>query len=210
MKKNIIIIFCFAILVSIPAFTYSAEGFYLSGNFGLAAPTDSDVTDSTMPGDTFVFDLDGGWAFGVAAGYGFSKNLRFEVEAVYQKNDLKNIIYMNTGFPADGDVTNSGLLLNGYCDIINGSNFISFLSGGVGYNEYKIKDMSVQGVPLPPESYDDTIFVFHIGGGVGYMLNSDVTLDFKYRYLMGSDPEFGTTKAEFKTHNFYMGLRLAF
>jgi hypothetical protein len=46
MKKDIIIIFYFAILALIPAFRYGAEGFYMSGNFGLAAPADQDVVES--------------------------------------------------------------------------------------------------------------------------------------------------------------------
>ena len=53
MKKNTIIILCCIILVSIPAFTYSADGFYVSGNIGLAAPSDPDVVDSDLPGISF-------------------------------------------------------------------------------------------------------------------------------------------------------------
>ena len=210
MKRNIIIIFYCAILVSIPTFTYSAEDFYVSGNLGLAAPTDPNVTDSTLPGVSLVFDLDRGWAFGVAAGYVFSNNIRLEGEFIHQRNHLKNANNGNASVPLNGDITNSGLLLNAYCDITNSSDFITFLSGGLGYNKIKFKDISIPGLLIPPGSDDDTIFVFHVGGGVGYILSSKVTLDLKYRYLVGTDPEFGTTEAEFISHNFYMGIRYTF
>jgi len=210
MNRNIIIILCCAILVSIPAFTYSADGFYMSGNIGIAAPSDPDVVDSDLPGVSFVFDLDKGWAAGVAGGYSFSNNLRLEGEILHQRNPFKNITYGNASVPLNGDVTNFGLLLNAYCDLINSSNFVSFLSGGIGYDKIEFKNMSIPGLPTTPESYDDTIFVFHMGGGVGYVISSKVIIDLKYRYLVGSDPEFGTTEAEFISHNFYVGIRYTF
>lgn len=210
MKINIIITLCCVILISIPTFTYSAEGFYMSGNIGMAAPSDPDVVDSDMPGVSFVFDLDKGWAAGLAGGYGFSNNIRLEGEIIHQKNQFKNITYGNVSVPLNGDVTNTGLLLNAYYDLINSSNFIGFLSAGVGYDKIKYKDMSIPGLAIPPISDDDTIFIYHIGGGIGYVISSKVTIDFKYRYLIGSDPEFGTTEAEFISHNFYVGLRYNF
>ena len=49
-----------------------------------------------------------------------------------------------------------------------------------------------------------------MGAGVDYAVNEKITIDFKYRYLGTSDPEFDTTTVEYSSHNFYAGIRAAF
>lgn len=66
---------------------YSADGPYLSANLGLAELSDSDVTDSTIPGVTLGQSYDNGWALGASVGYRFN-NVRVEGEVSYQENDI--------------------------------------------------------------------------------------------------------------------------
>jgi opacity protein-like surface antigen len=97
-----------------------------------------------------------------------------------------------------------------FCICLTVNQLAEGLSPSWPASKIKFKEMYIPGVPIPPESDDDTIFVYHVGGGVGYIVSTKVTLDLKYRYLVGSDPEFGTTEAEFVSHNFYIGVRYTF
>jgi hypothetical protein len=88
MKKNIFMITGCAMLLSISSIAYSAEGPYVSGNLGISTPSNSDLTDSTVPGITMDVESDSGLALGTAVGYGFANSIRIEGEIAYQKNDL--------------------------------------------------------------------------------------------------------------------------
>jgi hypothetical protein len=50
MKKNLLIISVCVLAFFFSSPAYSAEGPYVSGNIGFAMLSDSDVTDSTIPG----------------------------------------------------------------------------------------------------------------------------------------------------------------
>jgi len=77
MKKTFFMIIGCTMLLSISSIAYSA-GPYISGNLGLAIASDSDVTDSTVPGITLDIESDSGLALGVAVGYGLGNNTRSE------------------------------------------------------------------------------------------------------------------------------------
>lgn len=200
--KSILIISVCAVLLAFSPSAYSAEGLYVSGNIGLAMPTDSDVTDSTEPGVTMDVESDDGLALGVAVGYGFG-NIRAEGEIAYQKNDLDKVSVGGESFDLSGDTSSLAFLLNGYYDFKNKSAFTPFISAGLGLAKVEISDD--EGL-----DEDDTVFAYQVGAGVGYAINEKVTLDLKYRYFATSDPEFDTTEMEYSSHNFYAGIRVAF
>lgn len=211
MKKNVLMIFGCFMLLSISTIAYSAEGPYVSGNLGLAIANDSDLTDSTAPGVTMEIESDVGLALGVAAGYDFGNNIRIEGEIAYQKNDLDKVSIAGIG-EADltGDVASLALLLNGYYDFKNKSAFTPFISAGLGFAKVELNDFNVPGSGLPDANEDDTVFAYQVGAGVGYAVTQKVSLDVKYRYFGTSDPEFDTAEAEYSSHNFYAGIRVAF
>lgn len=210
MTKNMLIILSCAALLSISTFVYGAEGLYISGNIGLAMPTDMDTEDSTEPGESFVFELDSGLAFGMAAGYDFGNNVRVEGEIAYQKNDLDRATLGGESAGLTGDISGLGFLLNGYYDFVNESVFTPFITGGLGFTKVDVNDFKIVISDDPPESHDDTVFAYQIGAGVGYAFNEKVTFDVKYRYYGTSDPEFETVTAEYSSHNFYAGVRFSF
>lgn len=210
MKKNILIIACCTMLLSISTIAYSAEGPYVSGNLGLAILSDSDVTDSTVPGITLDIESDTGLALGVAAGYDFGNNIRIEGEIAYQKNDVDKASLLGVDVDLTGDTSSLAFLLNGYYDFANESAFTPFISAGLGVAEVEINDFNVPGSGLPSSNDDDTVFAYQVGAGVGYAVNEKVTIDVKYRYFGTSDPDFETTTAEYSSHNFYAGIRVAF
>lgn len=211
MKKNVLMIFGCFMLLSISTIAYSAEGPYVSGNLGLAIANDSDITDSTAPGVTMEIKSDVGLALGVAAGYDFGNNIRIEGEIAYQKNDLDKVSMAGIG-EADltGDVSSLALLLNGYYDFKNKSAFTPFISAGLGFAKVELNDFNVPGSGLPGTNEDDTVFAYQVGAGVSYAVTPKVSLDVKYRYFGTSDLEFDTAEAEYSSHNFYAGIRVAF
>lgn len=211
MKKKISTIACCAMLLSISTIAYSAEGPYVNANLGLAIPTDSDMTDSTLPAITIDIEADTGLALGVAAGYDFGiYNVRLECEIAYQKNDLDKASLWGVDVDLTGDTSSLALLVNGYYDFANDSAFTPFISAGLGFAKVEVNDLNVPGSGIPSYSDDDTVFAYQVGAGVGYAVNEKVSVDVKYRYCATSDPEFDTTEIEYSGHNLYAGVRVGF
>jgi len=209
MKKTFFMIIGCTMLLSISSIAYSA-GPYISGNLGLAIASDSDVTDSTVPGITLDIESDSGLALGVAVGYGLGNNTRIEGEIAYQKNDLDKASLLGVDVDLTGDTSSLALLLNGYYDFATESAFTPFISAGLGFAKVEINDFNVPGSGLPSSNDDDTVFAYQVGAGVGYAVNEKTTLDVKYRYTGTSDPDFDTSTAEYSSHNFYAGIRVSF
>lgn len=213
MKEKILMAICCTALLSITSAGYSAEGPYVSGNLGLAMPSDSDVNNSGLPGLTVVVESDMGLALGVAAGYGFGNNIRIEGEVVWQKNDVDKASLLGIELDFTGDTSSLALLLNGYYDFVNESAFTPFISAGLGYARVELNDIGVVGGD-DPFSVDDKVLAYQIGAGVAYAANEKVSVDVKYRYLGTSDLEYGTEvfteTMEYSSHNVYAGIRVAF
>ena len=209
MKKNLLILF-----VCVPAFffsasVYSAEGLYVSGNIGFAMLSDSDITDSTLPGATITTEYDTGWTLGGALGYDFNR-FRVEGEISYQTNDVDKIGAMGVSFDASGDVSSLAFLINGYFDFVNDSGFTPYISAGLGYAKVEFNDLKVPAISSLSAGDDDSVFAYQVGLGVGYAVTEKVTIDVKYRYFATEDPEFDTTTAEIASNNFLFGVRFNF
>jgi len=220
MKKNILIVFACALLMSI-SIPVHGEGVYVSGNVGIAYLSNSDVTmPDVLPGMTMEVRSDAGLACGGALGYDFG-NIRIEGEVAYQQNDLDEgkigVPGLQGEFDVTGDVSSLTFLLNGYYDFTNESPFSFFITGGVGAAKIEINDFNVTELGIfgmPKYSDDDTVFAFQAGAGVGYAINEMVNLYVKYRYLGASDLDlqFDTvkTEVEYSSHNIYAGIRITF
>ena len=209
MKKNLLIISVCALVFFFSFPEYSAEVHQESCNIGVAMLSDSDVTDSTIPGITIDVEYDLGLALGAALGYDFG-NTRLEGEISYQKNDFEKASLLWVDVDLTGDITCLSLLMNGYYDFVNNSAFTPYLSAGLGFAKVEVNDLNVPGSGLPNSNDDDTVFAYQVGVGVGYAVNEKVTIDANYRYFATSDPEFDTTEAEFASHNFLFGVRVNF
>ena len=190
------------------SFAMAAQGPYISAQLGAGFLQDIDMSE---PGITATVESDPGLALGVAAGYNFGM-FRLEGEIGYQKNDFDKVRICAGGLcasgSATGDITNTYFLVNGYFDFVNSTRFTPYISAGIGMAKIEVNDFSVLGVRIGSE--DDTVFAYQVGVGVGFAVTGNVTIDLKYRYFATDDPDFAGTKAEYKTHNVYLGLRYTF
>lgn len=209
MKKNLFIIFGCVLAFFFSAPVYSAEGLYVSGNLGFAMASDSDLTDSTVPGITVNTEFDTGFAFGAALGYDFN-TFRVEGEISYQKNDVDKIGAQGVFFDKTGDATALSFLINGYYDFINRSAFTPYISAGLGFAQVEFNDLDISGIGFSGSNDEDTVFAYQIGIGVGYAVNEKITIDVKYRYFGTEDSEYDTTEAEFASNNLLFGVRINF
>src|SRR5210317_1610424 len=209
MKKNLLIIFVCVLAFFFSATVYSAEGLYMSGNLGFAMASDSDLTDSTVPGVTVNTEFDTGLTLGAALGYDFNR-FRVEGEISYQTNDVDKLGAQGVFFDATGDATALSFLINGYYDFVNSSAFTPYISAGLGYAQVAFNDLNISGSGFPGSSDDDSVFAYQIGIGIGYAVTETVTIDVKYRYFGTENSEYDTTEAEFASNNFLFGVRVYF
>lgn len=209
MKKNLIITFICVLAFFFSTPSYGAEGLYMSGNLGIAMASDSDLTDSSVPGVTVNTEFDTGYALGAALGYGFNK-FRVEGEISYQRNDVDKIGTLGVFLAATGDATALSFLINGYYDFINSSAFTPYISAGLGMAQVEFNNLNISGLGFADSSDQDTVFAYQMGIGIGYAATEKVTIDVKYRYFGTEDSEYGTTKAEFVSNNILFGIRINF
>jgi opacity protein-like surface antigen len=206
------------VLCALPALAAEkATGPYMSGHLGVTMPSDTTLTDSTVPGVSLEVEYDSGLALNLALGYKFGPT-RLEGEIGYQKNDFDDVTVSiagvgsaslkNAGVPFSGDVKTTSFLMNGYYDFTNDSAFTSYLTAGLGLAKVKAS------FDLPSVGYSgsdsDTVFAYQLGAGVEYALNQTVSLDVRYRYFATSDPSFDTLDAEFGSHNLMLGAKIKF
>ena len=209
MKKNLLIIFFCILVFFFSAPVFSAEGLYVSGNLGFAMASDSDLTDSAVPGITVNTEFDTGLALGAALGYDFNR-FRVEGEISYQKNDIEKISAQGVPFDPTGDAAALSFLINGYYDFVNRSAFTPYISAGLGFAQVEFNDLDISRIGFSGSSDTDTVFAYQIGIGVGYALTEKFIIDVKYRYFGTEDSEYNTTKAEFVSNNFLFGVRFNF
>lgn len=202
MKKIVLLCACCFLLFA-TSIASAAGGMYVSGNVGMAFPTDSAIKDPAFAGVKPKLEYDSGFAFAGAIGTKFDQ-ARLEAEISYQKSDFDKMM----GVPISGDATILAGLINGYYDFKTASTITPFITGGLGFAKVEANDMAVPSLGVPPGSDDDTVFAYQVGAGVGYAVNETVNIDLKYRYLGTTDLEFGTTKVEVGTHNVMLGIRV--
>jgi opacity protein-like surface antigen len=217
MKKIVfVLIVCF--LLALPAVCLGATGWYGGVNAGLAAMPDGvnyfhPFPHSNLP-EQFVFALttiplptyDHGFTVGGAVGYMMEK-FRFEGELSYQTNDMDSLPGPGGSLSLNCDVSVLTLLTNGYFDFSTGGPLTPYITVGLGYSNVEIV--------IEGESYDDNLFTYQLGIGVGYAMTEQITLDLRYRYLGFEDYEYsesgvGSLSAEVSSHNITAGLRFAF
>lgn len=209
MKKIVLCITGCALLAANPAMVSAREGMYISAHGGTAFASDSDLTDSTVPGLVIDMEYDAGFAVDGAVGYDFG-GLRLEGEVALQKHDLDKAKYRGVSVDLSGEASSLSFLVNGYVDFKNNTPLTPYLTAGLGVASIDVDNLNVVGSGVANTSDDDMVFAYQLGVGVGYGVSESVDLDLRYRYFATTDPEFGSTTSEFGSHNFLLGLKVSF
>lgn len=207
--NRLIVIAIFA-LVFITTSAYAADrGMYFSGNAGLSILSD---IDNAQGGIVLESSFDPGFNVGGAIGYNYG-SARAEVEIAYRRNDADELSVLGFGVPSDGSVSALSFMVNGYYDFHSGNSpWTPYFGAGVG-GAHVDADISVLGLQLVDDSA--VVFAYQLMAGLGFNISPTTTLTMGYRYFATADPEFddptGTPfDSEYQTHEFNLGVRVAF
>jgi opacity protein-like surface antigen len=84
-----------------------------------------------------------------------------------------------------------GGFANAYFDVLNSSNIVPYVMGGVGFfrNDFKT-EVTVQGEGVGKENKNKSGVGFQGGAGISYHLSSNFDVDFGYRYIRKGSKEY--------------------
>ena len=213
MQKSTLLCMCLLAFV-FASQAHGADGPYINLKGGIALLSDADGKDSANPGDRIKVHYDSGTALAAGVGYSLG-SARAELELSYQKNDFDKLTLNGAQRPLNGDIKTTALLLNGYYDFRNHTPFTPFLSAGLGFARVDLSDRRLPATAVLPaftaRGGHDTVFAYQLGGGVGYAVTQNITVDLTYRYFATRDAQFTPTeKIENASHNIYLGIRFGF
>lgn len=161
----------------------------LSGGLGL-------MTDSTVDGDLVEYKS----GFLVNGALGLKTDYaRLEAEIGYHRNDLDTW----GGAPAfpDSNISVWSFMANGYLDYnMADSDITPYIMAGLGY-------ASVNG-DNGSDTFDDGVFAWQVGAGVGFKAADKVTIDVGYRYFATGDADLGGDVFSIASHNILAGVRI--
>lgn len=196
MKKTIVGFAAAAVVVSgMLCVEAEAEAIpYFDVHAGPVVTSDSDAGSSTV-------SYDPGIGAGAALGLDF-EFMRLEARVDYKQADLEKF--------GSTDVTGAlslwTYMVNAH--LVAPVDFPAkpYVLGGAGFATADIDNFT--GSPAGDAS--DTTFAYELGGGIGYDIKRDVTLDVSYRYLKASDFEFNGTNWSYSSNNVMFGVRYSF
>lgn len=207
----------FVLVTSVPG---AQAQWYVSGNAGVTALSDSDVTDTAAGGSfTGETSFDTGFGFTGAVGHAFG-NVRIEGEISYRQNDLDDLSVTSLTlagttlsgalgtFPLEGDISSLGFMANGWYDFSTGTNWVPFVGAGLGIANLSLEIENVGGTVVTFDE-SETVFAYQVAAGIGYKVAPKTTVTLSYLLFGTSDPEFddGIDKieAEYLSHNIMVG-----
>lgn len=175
---------------------------------------------------TEKFDIND-WNYGVSAAAGVSMPLcngdavRTELEYSYRDGAGKTKKYFDEGDVAANKVSirNQNVMLNAYYDFNTGTAFKPYVGAGIGLAHLKAssKFAGSDGADYVAGKIKESSnnFAWNVGAGVGYEVNSNVTVDLGYRYVDNGDitktlytgDHF---KVESEAHEILLGARYSF
>ncbi len=158
---------------------------YVAGGLGASFLNDVDTTDST--GFTITTDFDTGFLGTGAFGRSFG-NFRAEGEVFYNTNDVSTVSALGISLAGSGDVSTTGLMVNGYYDFETNSKWRPYIGGGIGGANVSVNSLSVLGFLLADD--DDTVFAYQVKVGVAYEFSPAWAGTLGYRFFATEDPDF--------------------
>ena len=158
---------------------------YVAGGLGASFLNDVDTTDST--GFTITTDFDTGFLGTGAFGRSFG-NFRAEGEVFYNTNDVDTVSALGISIAGSGDVSTTGLMVNGYYDFETNSKWTPYIGGGIGGANVSINNLSIVGIQIADD--DTTVFAYQAKVGVAYEFSPAWEGTFGYRFFGTEDADF--------------------
>lgn len=177
---------------------------YLAGYMGLNTMPDNDFSESAS-GDSGTYQTDNTLSFAGAIGFRLNRDIRFEGELSYRKNDFSKFKGRNAIYSSGGEISNLALFLNGYYDFDQFQwKAKPYLSAGLGLMRF---NASIEPASTLQSSDDDSYALgWQLGGGLKYRINSGLALTGGYRYLSATDFGIGTYDTDYSAHELMLGL----
>ena len=209
--------------VSVPPIEeYVESGWYLRGDIGMSNQKVKSlfnvIYNSVSSVDTVQKDFDSAPLFGIGIGYQFNSWLRTDITGEYRgKANFHGLdIIQSGGTTYTGEYRGSKsewlMLANIYADLGTWYSFTPFIGAGIGASYNTISNFtdtcvvagSCTGVSA---AYGDTTskwnFAWALHAGVSYKVNSQLSLEFAYRYVSLGDALSGDLKTFDGTNPIY-------
>ena len=195
---------------------------YLSVFGGYTKPSDNEFRTNT---GTVRSDFDDGFGFGIAYGkrlgqMGQNHRWRVEGELSYRSNKVKSLsINGTTATGPTGKMKSTSLMLNGYIDFNEASDFTPYLGAGLGLSNVDADNFGSSTTPTITILNDgDTVFAYQAIAGLGWDISPRTELFLEYRYFATEDVGVRTTPAagavstnlSYDTNNVFLGARFSF
>lgn len=216
MKFCLQYLFGTALLVLVLNSPVQAGSFYLGILGGGSLLTEAKASD---PEGSVNFDYDGGFDWGVTAGYDLGNdypnigNGRVEIEFNGATNDLDQAEFVEGSVAAAGSVERTSIMFNTIGEYVTESGMIIYALLGLGWAEITMDNVAILGEPFADDS--DSQLGYQAGIGLGWKFSNHLVADFSYRFYGTTDPAFtkkdGTSiDYEYRSHRLLAGIRLQF
>lgn len=177
-------------------------------------------TDFNAGGVSVENDYDVGYAGSFAVGYGQTYDrvrLRTEIEAGYQSADVDEHSFSGqtaSGSSAAGESSVGFGFVNAFADYKLTERFAVTAGGGIGIGYVNFDEHAVSG-PGTLLDDSDTVFGYHIGGGVSLDVAENIALEALYRYQVFENADLtsalgDSSDVDLDSHNITAGVRVGF
>lgn len=192
----------------------STGDWYVSMFAGGSSPRD---VLTVYYGTNYAVDFDSGYVLGLTAGRHIGENWRIEAELSYARYKASEYTYGGPGpaNPAEGPLSATYLMLNGWRDIAIRPRTEAYFGGGIG-----IADVTADtyfGGDVFGYGPGETGLALQLGMGVNYQLSDRGSVDFGYRYRQVNGIDFDDSDGsgiyedgDLKTHSLQIGYRYRF
>lgn len=182
------------------ACTASANsGAYISGILGASIVNmhDTKISDTLSSGGESEYNESiqfknknkGVFGGGVALGYDFNDQyqvpVRIELAATFRGDASASQTFTDDEGDSEtikNKVSMATYMVNGYYDFYNSSDFIPYLTAGIGMSHLKHKISDEDSDDISASSNN---FAWGLGAGVKYIITSNISVDASYRYING-------------------------
>ena len=165
-------------------------------------------------------DYDVGFGGSIAVGYGQTYDrvrLRTELEIGYQNADIDEHSFSGqvaSGDDAGGDTSVGFGFVNAYADYKLTDRFALTAGGGIGIGYVDFDEHAVSGPGILLDD-SDTVFGYHIGGGVSVDVAENIAVEALYRYQSFDNADLtstlgDSTDVDLDSHNIIAGVRVGF